>query len=723
MASYGVANPYVCTNKVNSFSSTTTAAGTTTLTASSNYWQFFFGTNTQTLKLPLVTTLVLGQQYQVDNYSTGAITVQISSSASTVVSIASNQAYVLTCTNVSSDATSSWHANLISPTASGSLSGDVTGATSSNVVQFIDGLPIISSNPLTTNVSMYFGYSGSTPSGTQSVGIGYQALNANTATGNVAMGVQSLAANTSGAGNTAAGYQALQSNTTFAPYTAIGYQALQTTNASGSQGATAYGYQSQQLTTTGRNTSFGQLTLQNNTTGTGCAVFGYAVSQNTRTSSNNSGMGNYALLNNNGSNNCAAGLLSGMGSNYNVGTISQAGTTALTGTGTTFTPEMVGGTIYYAAAGVSQTITKYNSATSLTVSGTSTGTNVSYVIYYPTLNNTAAGAFAHSVGCTANNTAIGAFALSNVYNTGTVSALGGVTTVTGTGTNFTSAMIGGYIYGPKVNASTGTDTPLAKITAVGSTTSLTVDTPVNFTGSYYILSPTFARYTTGTAGTGGVSSTAVTGSGTSWRTNWVLTNACILFTGGQTANISSVNSATSITLATAVTVANGTAYTIYLPYMGNTGIGYNSGSAISSGFNNTIIGPYTGAAAPINSTGDGYVVVSNGNGQPKLTIPPGISVMFGQPTLITAGTYSMQFNDSSLVCNATTTLTLLVAATYPGRHIYIKRGGAFTITSASSNVTLLAGTTGQTAIIGGAGATNWVLLQSDGTNWITMMGA
>jgi len=94
--------------------------------------------------------------------------------------------------------------------------------------------------------------------------------------------------------------------------------------------------------------------------------------------------------------------------------------------------------------------------------------------------------------------------------------------------------------------------------------------------------------------------------------------------------------------------------------------------------------------------------------------------MFGQPTLITAGTYSMQFNDSSLVCNATTTLTLLVAATYPGRHIYIKSGGAFTITSASSNVTC---TTGQTAIIGGAGAANWVLLQSDGKNWITVMGA
>lgn len=729
MASYAIANPYVSQNRVNSFTSTTTSGGTTTLTSASNYWQFFFGSLTQTLKLPLVTSLVLGQQYQVDNYSTGSITVQISSSASNVVVVASNQAYIFTCVNVISDAVSSWHANRITPFVSGTLAGDVTGATNSNLVQFVDGLPIISSNPLTTNLSTYFGYSGSVPTGIQSVGIGYQALNVNTGTGNVATGIQAMAANTSGIGNVAVGYQALQSNTTFDGYTAIGYQALQTTNHAGSAGATAYGYQSQQFTTSGRNTSFGQFTLRKNTIGTNNSVFGYAVSQNTFTSSNNSGIGNWSLLNNNGRNNTIAGLLSGMGNVFAEGTVTQAGTNALTGTGTGvtgFTQDMVGGTIWYDSAGVSQTITKYNSSTSLTVSGTSTGTNVPYSIFYPTNNNTSAGAFAHSAGCTSNNTALGAFALSNVYNTGTVistnSSQGdGQIIVNGTGTNFTGSMIGGYIYCPKIDSSTGTLSPLGKIVDVVNPTILYTQLPVNFSGSYFIFSQTSARYGTGTAGTGGVASTTLTGSGTNWRTNWILSNASISI-GGQIANIISVDSATSITLATTVTVANGTGYIIFLPYMGNTAIGYNSGSAITTGFNNTIIGSYTGAAQPISGTGDGYVVISNGGGQPKLTIPPGISVMFGRPKIITAG-YTMEFNDSTIVCNATLTLTLLAAATYPGRYIYIKKGGAFTIISNTTNVVLLAGITGQTAIIGGAGAANWALLQSNGTNWITMMGA
>ena len=46
----------------------------------------------------------------------------------------------------------------------------------------------------------------------------------------------------------------------------------------------------------------------------------------------------------------------------------------------------------------------------------------------------------------------------------------------------------------------------------------------------------------------------------------------------------------------------------------NTGLGYNSGSAITSGANNVILGSYTGSAAPVSATGSNYVVFSDGAG-------------------------------------------------------------------------------------------------------------
>src|ERR1700747_537301 len=73
-------------------------------------------------------------------------------------------------------------------------------------------------------------------------------------------------------------------------------------------------------------------------------------------------------------------------STYNVGTASQSGTT-VTGTGTTFTSSMVGGTIVY-ANGITANITAFNSATSLTTSQSLTVSNQNYTIYYQTTYNT-----------------------------------------------------------------------------------------------------------------------------------------------------------------------------------------------------------------------------------------------------------------------------------------------------------------------------------------------
>jgi hypothetical protein len=60
------------------YTTTATAAGTTTLTVASNYRQFFTGTSTQTIVLPVTSTLVTGIAYEIENNSTGLLTVNSS---------------------------------------------------------------------------------------------------------------------------------------------------------------------------------------------------------------------------------------------------------------------------------------------------------------------------------------------------------------------------------------------------------------------------------------------------------------------------------------------------------------------------------------------------------------------------------------------------------------------------------------------------------------------
>ena len=60
------------------YTTTATAAGTTTLTVASNYRQFFTGSTTQTVVLPVTSTLVTGMAYEIENNSTGTLTVNSS---------------------------------------------------------------------------------------------------------------------------------------------------------------------------------------------------------------------------------------------------------------------------------------------------------------------------------------------------------------------------------------------------------------------------------------------------------------------------------------------------------------------------------------------------------------------------------------------------------------------------------------------------------------------
>lgn len=89
------------------YTTTATAAGTTTLSSSSNWLQFFTGSTTQTVVLPVVTTLVLGFQFQIVNNSTGNVTIE-SSGANTVATVPGSTNCIVTCIKITGTDETSW---------------------------------------------------------------------------------------------------------------------------------------------------------------------------------------------------------------------------------------------------------------------------------------------------------------------------------------------------------------------------------------------------------------------------------------------------------------------------------------------------------------------------------------------------------------------------------------------------------------------------------------
>ena len=89
------------------YTTTATAAGTTTLTVSSNYKQYFTGSTTQTVVLPVVSTLTLGHTFEIHNNSSGSLTVN-SSGSNLVGTIQANTTAVCTCILVTGTTAASW---------------------------------------------------------------------------------------------------------------------------------------------------------------------------------------------------------------------------------------------------------------------------------------------------------------------------------------------------------------------------------------------------------------------------------------------------------------------------------------------------------------------------------------------------------------------------------------------------------------------------------------
>lgn len=89
------------------YSTTATAAGTTTLTVSSNVIQDFTGATTQTVVLPVTSTLQTGFEYRIYNHSSGNVTVQ--SSGTNTLSVLTNlQVLKAICISTSGTGTASW---------------------------------------------------------------------------------------------------------------------------------------------------------------------------------------------------------------------------------------------------------------------------------------------------------------------------------------------------------------------------------------------------------------------------------------------------------------------------------------------------------------------------------------------------------------------------------------------------------------------------------------
>jgi len=108
------------------YTTTATAAGTTTLTVSSTSVQYFTGTTTQTVLLPVTSTLSTNPQtiFTIINNSTGIVTVQ-SSGGNTIIPMTQGSTLIVSCISTSGTGTASWNSQYYPALPSGAAVGDI----------------------------------------------------------------------------------------------------------------------------------------------------------------------------------------------------------------------------------------------------------------------------------------------------------------------------------------------------------------------------------------------------------------------------------------------------------------------------------------------------------------------------------------------------------------------------------------------------------------------
>lgn len=113
------------------FTTTATAAGTTTLTAASNQVQAFTGITTQTVVLPVTSTLSTGFGFWIFNDSTGVVTVN-SSGSNLVQTMAPGSRAFIACTLITGTSAASWDVVYVpnpNTILTAEVTADVTNAT------------------------------------------------------------------------------------------------------------------------------------------------------------------------------------------------------------------------------------------------------------------------------------------------------------------------------------------------------------------------------------------------------------------------------------------------------------------------------------------------------------------------------------------------------------------------------------------------------------------
>ncbi len=134
---------------ISGYTTTATGAGTTVLTVDSTELQYFTGATTQTVTLPVVSTLVLGQRYEVHNLSSGNVTVQ-SSGANSIQVMGANSKLELICILITGTSAASWNA----------VYSSATGGTVTSVAASVPSVFSISGSPVTTSGTLAMTYSG-----------------------------------------------------------------------------------------------------------------------------------------------------------------------------------------------------------------------------------------------------------------------------------------------------------------------------------------------------------------------------------------------------------------------------------------------------------------------------------------------------------------------------------------------------------------------------------
>jgi hypothetical protein len=256
---------------LSSYTTTATAAGTTTLTVSSTYQQYFTGTTTQSVVLPVTSTLVLGQSFYIVNNSTGVVTVK-SSGSNTIQVMAAGTTLLVTCILTSGTTASSWATNYIlnSPISlplslsNGGANASLTASNGGIVYSTSSALAILggtsSANQLMVSgassapswTSFFTNYNNNIFLGTtcgvlglgsnRNSGFGDNALSSltNTCSGNTGIGSYSFNLLSSGIENTAVGLWSGQLHTTYNYCTFVGVGA--DAGANNLTNASAFGY-------------------------------------------------------------------------------------------------------------------------------------------------------------------------------------------------------------------------------------------------------------------------------------------------------------------------------------------------------------------------------------------------------------------------------------------------------------------------------------------------